>query len=394
MYHLLVDIGFKEIEVGFPLASQLEFDFVRHLATTPGLVPDDVQIQVITLCREDAIKRAADALRGIKRVILQTYLPSSDNYRNTILQISEEEWIEQARKMTAYARSITKDSAQSEGTEWTYNFAFEDFSNARVDAVLRCAEAITDAWEPSANRDLMLTLAASMETTGPHVFADQVEYVHQNLSRRDQVRLSVHTHNDRGCAIASAELGALAGADRVEGCLFGNGERAGNMDTVTFALNMRTQGLETGLDMSRMDHIRRTVERITQIPVHPRAPYAGKYCLRAFSGGHQDAILKGVRLRAEAQAAGIETPYFPTWQVPYLPFDPSDTGCTLSDIIGVNSQSGKSAISWILLEKMGVVLAKQQAQEMAAAAKQSSSTVGRMLSTNEICDMYLQRVAT
>jgi 2-isopropylmalate synthase len=390
LYKLLVSIGFKEIEVAYPCANQAEFDFVQHLVQTPGLIPDDVIIQVITPCRDETIKRAVESLRGAKQAIILTYLPSSDNFRDTVLNISEDEWVEHARRGVAYARSITKDSDDPaiRSTRWVFNFAFEDFANARMEAIIRCTEAIRAEWDPSEDQKLIICLPSSMEATTPNVFADQVEYISKNISKRETIRLTVHTHNDRGGAVSTAELASLAGADRIEGCLFGNGERAGNMDLVIFALNLLTQGINPGIDLSRLDEIRKVCEDITKIPVHPRTPYSGAYYLKAFSGTHQDAISKGIQLRTSAARKGGPSTVWPAWRIPYLPLDPSDIGRSFKDVVGINSQSGKSGVAGVIKSGLGIDLPPTLALAFSKSVKHRSMQLGRLLSSEEVCKAF------
>ncbi|RYN63886.1 2-isopropylmalate synthase [Alternaria tenuissima] len=392
LYKLLVSIGFKEIEVAYPCANQAEFDFVRHLIETPGLIPEDVLIQVITPCQEEAIKRAVESVRGAKQAILFTYLPSSDNYRDTVLKISEDDWVERARWGAAYARSITKDAEDPviRSTRWTFNFGFEDFANARIGAIIRCTEAVRAEWNPSQNEKMIIGVASSVEASTPNVFADQIECLSSNISNRDTVRLTVHTHNDRGGAVASAELASLAGADRIEGCLFGNGERAGNMDLVVYALNLLTQGIEPGIDLSRLDEIRKVYEDITELPVHPRTPYSGAYYLKAFSGAHQDAISKGLRLRTSATQEGKPCAVWPAWRVPYLPLDPADIGRSLEDVVGINSQSGKGGVAWVINLGLGLDLPPGLARTFSKAVKERSIQFGREMSSDEVCMVFLE----
>ncbi|KXT01115.1 hypothetical protein AC578_10881 [Pseudocercospora eumusae] len=398
LFRLLVSIGFKEIEVGFPCANQAEFDFVRYIIETPGIIPDDVLIQVITPCRKDAISRAVESLYGARQAILLTYLPSSDNYRDTILQISEEEWIERARQITKFTRSITKDSPAdniARKTRWEFGFGFEDFPNARMDAVARCAGSVLSAWGATEDDRTIVCVASSVESASPNVFADQVEYLARRLSGgRKNFRLSVHTHNDRGGAISSAELACLGGAERVEGCLFGNGERAGNLDLVTFALNMLTQGLDPGVDFSDLDNIRAVYEHLTKVPISPRAPYAGTYYLRAFSGAHQDAIWKGIQRRNKViQEQGQQSARSVPWDVPYLPIDPADIGRSLNDVVGINSQSGKRGVAWVIRATLGKEVPQEVVAELSDAVKDRSLELARGLSDDEVCQVFLESFA-
>jgi len=384
MFRLLVGIGFKEIEVSFPCASETEFIFTRELVSTPGAVPPDVSLEVMTPCRKETLKRAVESLKGAKKAILFTYLATSDNYRETILQQpSESEWLAHVTDCIEYARSITKEDAQAQTTEWTLGFGFEDFANARPDAALRLAEAIQAAWKPTREQPVILGLASSVEATTVNVFADQVEYFSRNLPNRDTVCISIHTHNDRGGAVAAAELACLAGGDRVEGCLFGNGERAGNLDIVTAAMNYFTQGIETGLSFSNLPAIRQVYEDITQLPVHPRTPYSGDYYFRAFSGAHQDAIRKGLNKRAMSMSSIA-------WRVPYLPLDPADLGISFDNVIGVNSQSGKGGVAWLIQQGLGLSLPNELAASFSGIVKEKSMALERGLAAEEICALFLE----
>ncbi|KAM3420647.1 hypothetical protein BST61_g3903 [Cercospora zeina] len=385
MFEHLVSIGFKEIEVALPFANQVEFDFVRHLIETPGLIPDDVLIQVITPARKEAIQRTVDSLQGAKQAILFIYLPSSDNYRETVLGLSEDEWVAKGQDMTEFARSITKEDSSSR-TRWVFNFGFEDYANARLEAVVKCAEAVKAAWKPTKHDKMIFGIAASVESSMVNVFADQVERFCQQISERETWRLTIHTHNDRGGAVAAAELGSLAGADRVEGCMFGNGERAGNMDLVTYGLNQLTSGLDPGIDFMRLRETQRLYEEITGLPVHPRTPYSGAYSLKALSGMHQDAITKGLARRAVAQQHGVETEYWPRWRVPYLPFDPIEIGRNMEDVIEISNQSGKAGVKWVLESRKGHDLSVQHADTVLKIIKESA--VDRQLSSSEVCEIY------
>nr|QIW91873.1 HtyA [Phialomyces arenicola] len=382
MFRLLVAIGFKQIEVSFPCASETEYNFTRELIETSGAVPDDVSLEVMTPCRKETIHRAVESLKGAKKAILFTYIATSDNYRETVLQISEAEWLERVRICVEYARSITKDDPVACETDWSFGFGFEDFANARPDAALRLAETIQTAWQPSRANPVILGLASSVEASTVNVFADQVEYFARNLSHRDTVCISIHTHNDRGGAVASAELACLAGGDRVEGCLFGNGERAGNLDLVTSAMNLFTQGIETGLNLSNLLQIRRVYEEITKLPVHPRTPYSGDYYFRAFSGAHQDAICKGLTKRGA-------NPSDTAWRVPYLPLDPADLGLSFDCVIGVNSQSGKGGVAWLIQQGLGLSLPNDLAALFSRSVKDRSVALERGLSAEEICALFL-----
>lgn len=390
-------MGFKEIEVGHPCANQGEFDFIRHLVDTPGLIPEDVLIQVIAPCSEEAVQRAVQSVQGVARAVLFTYLPSSDNYRTTVLGISEDEWVNRAARVAKFAREITTTTSTTTTTKWTWNFGFEDFANARLEAVVRCAEAVKASWSPSVDAQMIFALASSVESSMPNVFADQVERFCQSVSDRSCWLVSVHTHNDRGGAISTAELASLAGADRVEGCLFGNGERAGNMDLITYALNRVSEGIDCGLDLSTLRHARQVYQDIVGIPIHPRTPYSGAYYLRAFSGGHQDAIVKGLERRALAEAeaeaeAGDTTQSstcWPQWSVPYLPIDPVDIGFGQEDIIEINSQSGKAGVKWVLQSRLGHEISREDAEETVRVVKmRSAGMMDQATDADELCEIY------
>ncbi|KAK2735920.1 hypothetical protein FQN57_001060 [Myotisia sp. PD_48] len=391
-YKILVGIGFKEIEISFPSASDTEFNFTRSIVETPGAVPDDVTLEVLAPCRKEALKTAVDSLKGTPRAIIFTFLSSSDNYQRTIFEATEEEMLERARTCTEYVRSITKSDPEAQKTRWSFGFGLEDFGNSRPEVALRLAETIKNAWGPSKDNPIILGLATSVESHTPNVYADQVEYFSRNISDRDTVSISLHTHNDRGTAVASAELGYLAGADRIEGCLFGNGERAGNLDLVNMALNLYTQGIDPKLDLSNLPYIRQVYENITKIPVHARTPYSGDYYFRAFSGNHQDAIRKGLKKYSEAQmnmrATGGSDASL-TWRVPYLPMDPGEIGRPFDCVIGINSQSGKGGISWVLHTFLSFDLPGELAASFSKAIKTQSDRLCRGLTTTEVCDLFL-----
>ncbi|XPS81840.1 2-isopropylmalate synthase [Ascochyta lentis] len=388
MFKLLVEIGFKEIEVAFPCSCKTDYDFVRHLVETKGLVPDDVTLQVITPCREDAIETAIESLRGAKKGIVMTYMASSDNLREVMLRLSEDEWVARAKRVTSYARFLI--AQDTSGTQWTYNFGFEDFANARPEAVLRCADVVINEWDPSIERPMILGVAASVEVSTPNVFADQIEFFLRNVSRRSDFRLTVHTHNDRGGAVATAELACLAGADRVEGCLFGNGERAGNMDTVVFGLNLLTSGVDPGLDFSNLNAIRKVYEDISKLPVHPRTPYSGDFYFRAFSGAHQDAITKGLKIRNAGSAGDVAgLPTWPAWRVPYLPCDPADVGRSLDCVVGINSQSGKGGVAWMLANGIGLDIPADLAHSFSKIVKAKSDRANRSIGMKELCSDFI-----
>ena len=346
MFDLLVTMGYKEIEVGFPSASQTDFDFVRELIEG-GKIPPDVRISVLTQAREDLIERTVQSLEGARRATVHLYNATAPTFRKVVFRIGREECkalaVEGTRHVMEYADKILGDS-----TDFGYEYSPEIFMDTELDFALETCEAVMDVWQPGPGREIILNLPCTVERSTPNVYADQIEWMSRNLSRREHVCLSVHTHNDRGTAVADAELAVLAGADRVEGCLFGNGERTGNVCLVTLGLNLFSQGIDPMIDFSNIDEIRRTTEYCNQLPVHPRHPYAGELVYTAFSGSHQDAIKKGFEaLEDEAAAAGTAFGDY-AWNVPYLAIDPHDVGRSYEAVIRVNSQSGKGGIAYVL----------------------------------------------
>jgi 2-isopropylmalate synthase len=345
MFDLLIRMGYKEIEVGFPSASQTDFDFVRELIEADR-IPDDVRISVLTQAREDLIERSVQSLVGARMATVHLYNATAPIFRKVVFRIDREECkalaVEGTRHVMKYAEELTG------GTDFGYEYSPEIFMDTELDYALDVCAGVMDVWQPGPDREIILNLPCTVERSTPNVYADQIEWMSRNLPDRDYVCLSVHTHNDRGTAIADAELAVLAGADRIEGCLFGNGERTGNVCLVTLGLNLFSQGVDPMIDFSDIDEIRRTVEYCNQIPVHPRHPYAGDLVYTAFSGSHQDAIKKGFEaLEAEAAGAGVPFAEYP-WAVPYLPIDPHDVGRTYEAVIRVNSQSGKGGVAYIM----------------------------------------------
>ncbi|MFI5839396.1 2-isopropylmalate synthase [Catenuloplanes sp. NPDC051500] len=348
MFQLLVQMGYKEIEVGFPAASQTDFDFVRQLIEQ-DLIPDDVTIQVLTQCREHLIERTYESLRGAKRAIVHFYNSTSALQRRVVFGLDKDGITDiatsGARLCQKYAEIHTPD------TEIYYEYSPESYTGTELEYALEVCSAVIDVIDPTPDRKLIINLPATVEMATPNVYADSIEWMHRNLPRRDSVVLSLHPHNDRGTAVAAAELGLLAGADRIEGCLFGNGERTGNVDLVTLGLNLFSQGIDPQIDFSRIDEVKRTVEYCNQLPVHERHPYAGDLVYTAFSGSHQDAIKKGFdALAADATAASQEIDDV-EWAVPYLPIDPKDVGRSYEAVIRVNSQSGKGGVAYIMKEE-------------------------------------------
>ncbi|MGH3286087.1 MAG: 2-isopropylmalate synthase, partial [Streptosporangiaceae bacterium] len=345
MFDLLVRIGYKEIEVGFPSASQTDFDFVRELIEGDR-VPDDVRISVLTQAREDLIERSVQSLVGARMATVHLYNATAPVFRRVVFRIDREECkalaVEGTRHVMKYAEALL------DGTDFGYEYSPEIFMDTELDFALDVCADVMDVWQPEPDREIILNLPCTVERSTPNVYADQIEWMSRNLPRRDSVCVSVHTHNDRGTAVADAELAVLAGADRIEGCLFGNGERTGNVCLVTLGLNLFSQGIDPMIDFSEIDEIRRTVEYCNQLPVHPRHPYAGDLVYTAFSGSHQDAIKKGFEaLEADAARAGVPFASYP-WAVPYLAIDPHDVGRTYEAVIRVNSQSGKGGVAYLM----------------------------------------------
>lgn len=350
-WELLVATGFKEIEVAFPAASETDFQFVRMLIEEKR-IPDDVTIQVLTQARSDLIERTFAALEGAKRATVHLYNATAPLFRKLVFRQSKEEIVQLAVNASRQVRALCE---ANPNTEWSYEYSPETFCFTEPDFALQVCEAVADVWEPSSARPMILNLPATVEVNTPNVYADQIEYFCRHFTRRRDVCISVHPHNDRGCGIAAAELAMLAGADRVEGCLFGNGERTGNVCLVTLAMNLYSQGIDPELDFSDIKSVVECVEQCNQLPVHPRHPYAGKLAFTAFSGSHQDAIKKGFNARQSSSS--------PLWEMPYLPVDPNDMGCTYEAVIRVNSQSGKSGAAWILEQNHGLVLPRGLQQD-------------------------------
>ncbi len=380
MFRALCDIGFKEIEVAFPSASQTDFDFVRTLIEG-GHIPEDVTIEVLTQAREHLIRRTMASLRGARRAIVHVYNATAPAFRDVVFGMSRVEVIDMAVQSVRLIRELA--NAQPE-TEWVLEYSPEAFTATELDFAKAICDAVTAAWGATPEHKVILNLPATVEVATPNVYADQIEWMHRNLSRRDSVILSVHPHNDRGTAVAAAELAMLAGADRVEGCLFGNGERTGNVDLVTLALNLYTQGIHPGLDFSDINAVARTAEHCTRLPIHPRHPYVGDLVFTAFSGSHQDAIKKGF---AAQQPEAM-------WNVPYLPIDPADLGRDYGAVIRVNSQSGKGGVAYLLETEYGVVMPRRLQIEFSAEVQRHTDRHGGEMSAADIwalfSDTYLE----
>ncbi len=375
MFRQLVDIGFKEIEVAFPSASQTDFDFVRQLIQQ-DLIPDDVTIQVLTPSREELIRRTFDSLRGAKRAIVHLYNPTAPLFRRVVYGKDRAGIVAMA---TEGARLFAKCAAGQPHADWRFEYSPETFTMTELDFALEICERVVDVWESATAHPVILNLPATVEVATPNVFADQIEWMHRHLSRRDRVVLSIHPHNDRGTGVAAAELAVMAGADRVEGCLFGNGERTGNVCLVTLAMNLYSQGVDPKLDFSDIGAVIRTAEHCTALPVHPRHPYAGELVFTAFSGSHQDAIKKGFAAQREAQAAGSTL-----WEVPYLPIDPADVGRTYEAVIRVNSQSGKGGIAYLLERDYGLALPRLLQIEFSQVVQAITDATGKELTSADI----------
>ncbi|TVY78379.1 2-isopropylmalate synthase [Lachnellula suecica] len=382
-FKMLVELGYKEIEVSFPSASQTDFDFTRRLVETPGAVPEDVWLQVLSPCREEFIKRTVESLKGAKKALLHIYVATSECFQRIVFGMTEDQNVELAVRCTKYARSITKDDPSQAGTEWAFEFSPETFSDSRPEFVIRICEAVKAAWEPTVENPIIFNLPATVEMATPNIYADQIEYFCKNMTEREKICVSLHPHNDRGCAVAAAELAQMAGADRVEGCLFGNGERTGNVDLVTLALNLYTQGIHPGIDFSDLNRVIDVVEVSNKIPVHPRAPYGGSLVVCAFSGSHQDAIKKGFQARKQANATDEDQ-----WQLPYLPLDPADIGRTYEAIIRVNSQSGKGGAAWIILRNLELDLPRGLQVAFSKVVQRHADEIKRELLSSEIQDLF------
>ncbi len=377
-FDLLLKIGVKEIEVGFPSASQTEFDFARKLVEE-NRIPDDVFVQVLTQARRDLIERTFDSLRGARQAIVHMYNATAPAWRQTVFGLDRAG----VKKIAVDGVKILREQAEKRPeTRWFFEYSPETFSTTEPDFAVEVCEAVLDVLEPTKERPVILNLPATVEAATPNIHADQIERFCRQISRRDKVVISLHPHNDRGTGIAAAELGLMAGADRVEGCLFGNGERTGNVDLVTLALNMYTQGVHPGLDFSNLEEVVELVQRCTQLPVHPRHPYAGALVFTAFSGSHQDAIKKGF--------AALEKKNDPQWDVPYLPIDPADLGCSYEAVIRVNSQSGKGGIAWVLEQDKGLKLPRPLQIHFSQVVQKLADATSRELTAADIWTAFQQ----
>jgi 2-isopropylmalate synthase len=385
MFDLLVRMGYKEIEVGFPSASQTDFDFVRELIESDR-IPDDVRISVLTQAREDLIERSVQSLQGARLATVHLYNATAPIFRRVVFRIDREECkalaVEGTRHVMKYAEQLL------DGTDFGYEYSPEIFMDTELDFALDVCEGVMDVWQPGPDREIIFNLPCTVERSTPNVYADQIEWMSRNLPDREHVCVSVHTHNDRGTAVADAELAVLAGADRIEGCLFGNGERTGNVCLVTLGLNLFSQGIDPMISFADIDEIRRTVEYCNQLPVHPRHPYAGDLVYTAFSGSHQDAIKKGFEaLEAEAQAAGVPFAEYP-WAVPYLPIDPHDVGRTYEAVIRVNSQSGKGGVAFVMKAEHQLDLPRRLQMEFSRVIQGHTDAEGGEVSPPRMWEIF------
>lgn len=377
-FQLLVKVGFKEIEVGFPAASETEYTFLRTLIEN-NMIPDDVTVQVLTQSREHIIRKTFEAVKGCKNAIVHLYNSTSLAQREQVFRKSKEEII----KIATDGAKLFNQIAEETGETYRYEYSPESFTGTEPEFALEICNAVLDIWKPTPDRKAIINLPVTVELSSPHVYADQVEYMCDNLKYRDAIEVSLHPHNDRGCAVADSELGLLAGADRIEGTLFGNGERTGNVDIVTLALNMYAQGVEPGLDFTNMPEIAELYERVTRMQVYDRQPYAGRLVFAAFSGSHQDAIAKGMKWREEKNCD--------TWTVPYLPIDPGDVGREYeTDVIRINSQSGKGGIGYLLEHSFGYILPAKMREDVGYTVKSVSDRAHAELSPQQVLEVFTE----
>ena len=375
-FQLLVECGLKEIEVAFPAASETDFNFVRYLIEN-NQIPNDVCIQVMTQARSDLIERTFESLIGVKQAIVHVYNATAEVFRRVVFQKTKQEVIELAVASTKQIKSLC---AQHPETKWTYEYSPETFCFTEIEFALEICEAVAQVWEPGPENPMIINLPTTVEVSTPNIFADQIEYFCRHFSRRGQVCISVHPHNDRGTGVATAELALLAGADRIEGCLFGNGERTGNVDLVNIALNMYTQGVSPELNFSDIKKVAEIVKECNELPIHPRHPYVGELVFTAFSGSHQDAIKKGFKARSTQDHS--------FWEVPYLPIDPADLGCSYEAVIRVNSQSGKSGAAWILQQNHGIDLPANLQKDFSQIVQRVTDNNKKELSHAEIWTLF------
>ena len=376
-WDLLLSCGFKEIEVAFPSASQTDFNFVRQLIEE-NRIPDDVTIQVLTQAREDLIHRTFESLRGAKQATVHLYNATAPLFRRLVFGMEKAQIVELATRATRLIRQLCEENPE---TRWQYEYSPETFCFTEAEFALEICEAVAEIWQPCDERPMVINLPATVEVSTPNVYADQIEYFCRHFSRRRDVCISVHPHNDRGTGVACAELAVMAGADRVEGCLFGNGERTGNVCLVTLAMNLYSQGISPTLDFSDMNRVVEVVETCNQLPVHPRHPWAGRLAYTAFSGSHQDAIKKGFDARRPGDR----------WEMPYLPVDPQDIGCTYEAVIRVNSQSGKSGSAWLIEQNHGLKLPRALQQDFSQHVQQETDRHGKEMTQNALWQLFRTR---
>src|SRR5690554_1219058 len=375
-FKTLVAVGVKEIEVAFPSASQTDFDFVR-LLIEDGHIPEDTTIQVLTQAREDLIARTFESLKGAPKAIVHMYNAVSPAFRRIVFNQDKAG----VKAIAVHAAQLfQKYAAMQPETQWTFEYSPETFSATETPFAVEVCNAVLDVWQPNADNKVILNLPATVEVATPNVYADQIEWFARNIDYREHVIISLHTHNDRGTGVAASELGLLAGADRVEGCLFGNGERTGNVDLVTLALNLYSQGVSPGLDFSDIDRVRKLVEECNQLPVHPRHPYAGELVFTAFSGSHQDAIKKGLAVQKKDAI----------WEVPYLPIDPADVNRSYDAVVRVNSQSGKGGVSFLLQQEAGLQLPRRLQIEFSNLVQKVSDRTGKEVKSADIVQLFEQ----
>src|SRR6202522_2246767 len=374
MFDMLIRIGFKEIEVGFPAASQTDFDFVREIIER-GLIPDDVTIQVLTQARPELIARTHESLKGARPAVVHLYNSTSVAQRRVVFRTDRAGIVDIAVRGDACVREHAE---RERGTGWVFEYSPESFTGTELDFAVEICDAVNAVWEPTSERRSILNLPATVEMATPNVYADQIEWFGRHIAQRDSIVLSVHPHNDRGTAVAAAELAVLGGAERIEGTLFGNGERTGNVDVVTLALNLYTQGIDPGLDFSNINEAARCAEGCNQLPIHPRHPYVGDLVFTAFSGSHQDAIKKGLAARSATDV----------WDVPYLPIDPSDLGRSYDSIIRVNSQSGKGGVAYLLERDYQLVMPRRLQIEFSQVVQAAADITGKELTSREIWDLF------
>ncbi|TIC23911.1 2-isopropylmalate synthase [Wallemia mellicola] len=382
-WKMLVKIGVKQIEAAFPAASDTDFNFVRSVIETPGLTPDDVWVQVLTPARADLIKRSFESIAGAKRAVIHMYNATSPLFRDVVFRNSREETIKLAREHSELVRSLADEYSSKYGTIFAFEYSPETFTQTETEFAVEICQVVKSIWKPTAEVPIIFNLPATVEVGTPNTYADQIEYFCRHIGEREKVHVSLHPHNDRGSGVAAAELGQLAGADRVEGCVFGNGERTGNVDLVTLAMNLYSQGINPGLQFNDMLSVIDTVTQCTGLPVHPRHPYAGELVFTAFSGSHQDAIKKGFEAQQKRKENGDHI-----WSMPYLPIDPADIGSSYEAVIRVNSQSGKGGIAYLIKQILGMDLPRRMQISFYQVIQQFSDATGTEISVDDIITTF------